>query len=68
MPMKKRAKKSTDEQEERLSLLYQYESLHQAWGHELQNDSTDWVRLFRLYYTLAEMEKRSPWLKKESLS
>jgi len=52
----------------RMAVYRQYQCLQQAWDRELQNDSTDWPALFRLHYKIAEMEKRAPWLKKESLS
>jgi len=58
----------TTPQKARLALLQQYESLNQAWSQELQNDSTDWDRLFHLYYSLATMEQRHRWLKKEALA
>ena len=58
----------TARQEARLVLLRQYESLNRVWSRELQNDSTDWTELFRLYYKLAELERRHPWLKKEALA
>jgi hypothetical protein len=49
-------------------LLEQCERLQKAWSRELQNDSTDWVTLFHLHYQIAQLEQRSPWLRKEALS
>ena len=74
MPKQSSRKKSpnnlilTARQQARLALLQQYEALHRAWSQELQNDSTDWTQLFRLYYKLAELEQRHRWLKKEALA
>ena len=74
MPKQTSRKKSpnnlilTARQEARQALLHQYESLNRVWSQELQNDSTDWTLLFRLYYKLAELERRHSWLKKEALA
>ena len=72
MPKKKPTKKSYLEMSGnelvREYVLREYDKLHQTWQEELQNDSTDWSVLFDVYYKLAIMEQRSPWLKKEALA
>lgn len=61
----KKARTFEEQQDERQILLHQYASLHLIWTGELQSDDPDWLLLFRLHYTLMELDKRHPWLKDE---
>jgi hypothetical protein len=68
-PKTKKVSRTTEEQQEqRLTLLYQYAALHQTFNGELRSDDPDWLLLFRLHYSLIEMEQRHPWLKQEDLA
>ena len=65
---KKLSRTFEEQQEERRVLLYQCAALHQTFNGELRSDDPDWLLLFRLHYSLIEMEQRHPWLKKEDLA
>lgn len=64
----KKASRTVEEQrEQRQVLLYQYAALHQTWIGELKSEDPDWLLLFRLHYSLIELQQRHPWLQEESL-
>jgi hypothetical protein len=72
MPNRTRTKKisrSVEEQrDERRVLHYQYTALHQTFNGELRSNDPDWLLLFRLHYSIIELEQGHPWLKKEDLA
>ncbi len=71
MPKKTATKKVSrtleEQREDRQILRYQYAALHQTWRGELHSEDPDWLLMFRLHYSLIEMEQRHPWLKQEDL-
>jgi hypothetical protein len=64
----KKAFRTVEEQrEQRQVLLYQYAALHQTFAGELKSEDPDWLLLFRLHYSLIELQKHHPWLEEETL-
>ena len=57
-----------EQKEERRVLHYQYTALHQTFAGESRSEDPDWLLLFRLHYSIIEMEQGHPWLKKEELA
>ena len=54
-----------EQKEERRVLHYQYSALHQTFAGESRSEDPDWLLLFRLHYSILEMEQGHPWLKQE---
>ena len=65
---KKLSRTVEEQREERRVLHYQYTALHQTFAGELRSEDPDWLLLFRLHYSVLEMEQRHPWLKNEDLA
>ena len=65
---KKVSRTFEEQQDERRVLLYQYAALHQTFNGELRSEDPDWLLLFRLHYSILEMEQGHPWLKQEDLA
>ena len=64
----KKASRTVEEQREQRQVhLYQYAALHQTFAGELRSEDPDWLLLFRLHYSLLELQKRHPWLEEEIL-
>lgn len=63
--MKKSSKKypATTPEEAKLAICRFYQALHVEWTLELQAAPTDWEHLLYLHYTIADLERRAPWLK-----
>jgi len=57
-----------EQQDERRVLHFQYIALHQTFAGELRSEDPDWLLLFRLHYSILEMEQGHPWLKQEDLA
>jgi len=69
MPRTKKLTATFEEQkEERRVLHYQYSALHQTFAGESRSEDPDWLLLFRLHYSILEMEQGHPWLKQEELA
>ena len=65
MKTKKSSKKcpATTPEEAKLAVGRFYQALQAEWMMELQTDPTDWEHLLYLHYTIADLERRAPWLK-----
>ena len=65
---KKLAATFEEQKEERRVLHYQYSALHQTFAGESRSEDPDWLLLFRLHYSILQMEQGHPWLKQEELA
>ena len=70
MPRTKKKLSATfeEQKEERRVLHYQYTALHQTFAGESRSEDPDWLLLFRLHYSIIEMEQGHPWLRQEELA
>ena len=65
---KKPSRTFEEQQDERRVLHYQCAALNQTFNGELRSDDPDWLLLFRLHYSIIEIEQHHPWLKQEDLA
>jgi hypothetical protein len=67
MAKKTRSKKypATTPEQAKTAVIRYYQALQLEWTLELQAETTDWEHLIFLHYTIADLERRAPWLKKE---